>query len=365
MGADGTALAKDAAVAVTVPDRVREVAFSGKTLLPFAKGVGLPLKSVNVAKAHLVLYRFNDRAMVDHLADDWFGRTLDGLYQVEDNATKVFEGSLAIASIRNKEVSTTIPVERFVKTLEPGVYVAVATIDGNGDGHRATQWFSVSDVALTSVKTESGLLVVARSLASARPKAGVVVKLFSRTNEILATYRTSADGRVSIPGGLLRGEHGQAAKVVSAYEAGGGFAWLQVDAPSLDLSDLDVKGRAVPAGNDAFLWTDRGVYRPGETIHLGALLRDRDAMPVTGLPASVHVVRPDGIEVESKPIGLAAAAGGTLDYPVPDNAISGTWRFWVSAGDKRNAGQTEVSVQDFVPPRLEAKVASAATALAP
>ena len=367
-GVDGTVLAKDAAVEVRVPDRSPEVAFSNKTLLPLAKGVGLPLKSINVAKAHVVLYRFNDRAMVGHLADDWFGRNLDGIYQVEDNATKVFEGSLDIASIFNKEVSTTIPVESVVKRLEPGVYVAVASIEGGSrEGRRssATQWFSVSDVALTSVKTESGLLVLARSLASAKPRPGVVVKLFSRANDILATYRTDADGRVSIPGGLLRGEHGQAPKVVSAYEAGGGFAWLQVDAPSLDLSDLDVTGRAVPAGNDAFVWTDRGVYRPGETIHLGTLLRDRDAMPVAGLPASVHVVRPDDIEVEAKPIDLSAAAGGTLDYHVPDNAISGTWRFWVSAGDKRDVGQTEVSVQDFVPPRLEAKVESAATALAP
>ena len=365
-GTDGTVLGKDAAVEVKVPDRNRQISFSNKTLLPFAKGVGLPLKSVNVAKAKIALYRFNDRAMVDHLADDWFGRNLDGIYQVEDNATKVFDGSLDIASVSNKEVSTTIPVASFVKTLEPGVYVAQATIDdGSGDGRSATQWFSVSDVALTTVKTESGLLVLARSLATAKPKPNVVVKLFSRANEILGTYRTDADGRASIPGGLLRGEHGQAPKVVSAYDAGGGFAWLQVDAPSLDLSDLDTKGRAVPAGNDAFVWTDRGVYRPGETIHLGTLLRDRNADPVTGLPASVHIVRPDDIEVEAKPIDLSASAGGTLDWHVPDNAISGTWRLWISAGDKREVGRTEVSVQDFVPPRLEAKVESASTSLAP
>ena len=363
-GTDGTFLPKDAAVEVKVPDRSREVSFSNKTLLPLAKGVGLPLKSINVAKAHVVLYRLNDRAMVDHLADDWFGRNLDGIYQVEDSSTKVFEGSLDIASVSNKEVSTTIPIASFVKTLEPGVYVAVASIDGgSGEGRSATQWFSVSDVALTSVKTDSGLLVLARSLATAKPKKGVVVKLFSRANEILGSYRTDADGRVSVPGGLLRGEHGQAAKVLSAYDVGGGFAWLQVDAPSLDLSDLDIKGRAAPAGNDAFVWTDRGVYRPGETIHLGALLRDRNTMPVNGLPASVHIVRPDEIEVEARPIDLSAAAGGTLDWHVPDNAVSGTWRFWVSAGDKRAVGQTEVAVQDFVPPRLEAKVEAAATAL--
>ena len=366
-GIDGTMLSKTVPAQVTVPDKEPSLAFNAaKTLLPFAKGVGLPVKSVNVSKAHIVLYRFNDRTMIDHLADDWFGHDLDGLYQVEDNATKVFEGTLDIASIRNQQISTTMPIDTLVKGLEPGVYVAVASpavAAGTTGSPSATQWFSVSDVGLTAVKTPSGMLVVARSLRSALPKPGVVVKLFSRANEILGTYRTDADGRLTIPGGLLRGEHGQAPKVVAAYDAGGGFSWLQVDAPSLDLSDLDIKGRAPPSGNDAFVWTDRGVYRPGETVHLGALLRDRDAKPVAGLPMTIHVVRPDEIEVEAKPLDLSAAVGGTLDYHVPDNAVSGTWRFWASAGDKSNVGQVEVSIQDFVPPRLEAKIEPDSTSL--
>ena len=359
---DGTFLPKDVQAEVRVPDRARQVSFApGKTLLPFAKGVGLPLRSINVAKAHITLYRFNDRTMVDHITDDWFGHDLDAASQIEDNTTKVFDGSLDIVPVRNKEVSTTIPIDAFVKSLEPGVYVALASV-GEGEAN-ATQWFSVSDVGLTSVKTDSGLLVVARSLQTAKPKPGVVVKLFSRANEILGTYRADADGRVMIPGGLLLGEHGEAAKVVAAYDDGGGFAWLQVDAPSLDLSDLDIKGRTPPAANDAFVWTDRGVYRPSETVHLGALLRDRDAKPVTGVPMTIHVVRPDDIEVEAKPLDLSAASGGTLDFAMPDNAVSGTWRFWASAGDKTAIGQVEISVQDFVPPRLEAKVEANATAL--
>ena len=365
-GVDGTSLPKSVTVVVRVPDRVPAVSFNAaKTLLPFTKGVGLPIKSVNVAKAHVVLYHLNDRTMVDHLADDWFGHDLDGIYQVEDNATKVYEGSLDIAAVRNKQVATTMPLDALVKGLQPGVYVAVAspTVAGKDAGPSATQWFSVSDLGLTTIKTQAGMLVVARSLQSALPQPGVTVKLFSRANEVLGTYRTGPEGRLTIPSGLLRGAHGEAPKVVAAYSEGGGFAWLQVDAPALDLADLDLKGRTPPDGNDAFLWTDRGVYRPGETVHLGALLRERDAKPVAGVPMTIHVVRPDDIEVETRPIDLAAASGGTLDYPIAENAVSGTWRFWASAGDKREIGQVEVSVQDFVPPRLEAKVESAATAL--
>ena len=78
--------------------------------------------------------------------------------------------------------------------------------------------------------------------------------------------------------------------------------------------------------------------------------------PVSGLPLSVHIVRPDAIEVEKRAIALDSASGGTFDFHVPDNAYSGAWRIWASAGDKSEIGSVSVSVQDFVPPRLEAKL---------
>ena len=35
----------------------------------------------------------------------------------------------------------------------------------------------------------------------------------------------------------------------------------------------------MPAGLDAFVYTERGVYRSGETVHVTALLRDARGMP--------------------------------------------------------------------------------------
>ena len=45
-------------------------------------------------------------------------------------------------------------------------------------------------------------------------------------------------------------------------------------------------GRPAPGPIDAFLYSDRGVYRPGETVELMALVRDsqgyaRDSLPLT------------------------------------------------------------------------------------
>ncbi len=364
--ADGTALGKDVSVDVTVPDRDASVSFeNGKTLLPYTVGVGLPLRSVNVGKAHVVLYRVGDRGLADQVGNDWFGQALSGysLNQLADKASKVFEGRVDIASKPNQQVSTALPVDQLVKALQPGVYAAVATIDGrptDDDTERATQWFSVSDVGLLTVKTDAGLLVVAHSLQSAEPMAGVEVHLLARSNEVLGTYRTDADGRLMIPGGLLRGKGGDAAKVLTASTPRGDYSWLQVDDPALDLTDLDTKGRTPPGPLDAFLWSDRGIYRPGETIHLGVLLRDAQAKLVPSTPVVLHLVRPDGIEVDHLKPDLARAGGGTLDIPVPDNAYSGDWTVWAGAGTTdEHIGTLSVSVQDFVPPRLEAKIEDA------
>ena len=373
-GADGTALPKDVTVAVRVPDRDPQLSFDkGKTLLPYAKGVGLPVRSVNVDRAHVALYRLSERALADQLAADWYGLALNGynLDQMVAHASKLYEGSLDIAVQRNRMVTTAIPIDEVVRTLTPGVYVAVASADAaraDRDDEKATQWFTVSDIGLTVVKTQAEALVVARSLGSAEPLRDVELRLISRGNEVLAKLRTDAEGRAVLAGALLRGENGDAPSLVTATDAAGGFTAVRLDTPALDLSDLDIGGRAPPAVNDAYLWTDRGVYRPGETIHLGALLRDRSARLVDprlagGVPLTIHIVRPDGIEIDSKPLALPTSGGGTIDVALAGNSVSGTWRLWAGIGasgqgstEKGKVGEVSVSVQDFVPPRLDAKV---------
>ena len=359
--ADGSTLPKDVSVDVSVPDREARVTFDGrKTILPYAPGVGLPLHSVNVAKAHVTVYRFTDRALVGSQMSEWFGQDLDGytLGQVADRSARVFDGTVDIASKPNQDVATALPIDALLKGIKPGIYAAIAIpADRQPDDSdtRATQWFSVSDVGLVSVKTEDGMLVSARSLKTALPLAAVEIKLVATSNEVLQTWTTGADGLVTIPAGLLRGEGGNTPRLLTASTASGDFTPLNLEDPALDLSDLDLDGRTPPGPLDAYLWTDRGIYRPGETMHLGALLRGLDERPVKA-PIVIHILRPDGIEVDHRPIDLDQAGGGSIDIPVPDNAYSGDWTLWAGTTGTTHLGAVTVSVQDFVPPRLEAKI---------
>ena len=76
-------------------------------------------------------------------------------------------------------------------------------------------------------------------------------------------------------------------------EAGDDLVALDLTAAAFDLSDRGVEGQPHPGPLDAFAWTDRGIYRPGETVQVMALLRDAAGAPAD-LPAHVVVKRPNG-----------------------------------------------------------------------
>src|SRR5690606_21528038 len=90
----------------------------------------------------------------------------------------------------------------------PGIYVLAARPDGaltNDWDSVATQWFVVSDLGLAAVSGDDGTHVHVRSLSTARPLAGIELSLVARSNEVLGTAVTDADGVAVFPAGLMRG----------------------------------------------------------------------------------------------------------------------------------------------------------------
>ena len=92
---------------------------------------------------------------------------------------------------------------------------------------------------------------------------------------MLGTAKTDSRGYARFDAGLKRGEGGLAPAVLVAETPDGDYAFLDLATAAFDLTDRGVKGRDAPGPIDAFAYTDRGVYRPGEDVHLTALARDR------------------------------------------------------------------------------------------
>ncbi len=360
-------LAKSADFTIFVRDRKPFVRFSGKAyVLPRTGQRGIPVLSVNTKAVGLSIYRIGDRNLVETLLGYDFQRNLSR-YQAEqlanERGAKIWTGELAVESKLNAEVTTAFPLDQAVKDLGPGVYAMTAEAKdaiSNDYGQQATQWFIVSDLGLTAYSAHDGIDVFVHSLASAEPRGSVDVRLMARNNEVLAVRQTDRNGFIHFEAGLARGEGGVAPAAIVASEKAD-YAFLSLKSPAFDLSDRGVAGRPVPAGLDAFVYTERGVYRTGETVAVTALLRDARGAAAPNAPLTVVAERPDGVEYRRAVVADQGLGGHTLSVPIVASAATGTWRIAAYTDPKRPpVGETTFMVEDYVPDRIEFDLTAAA-----
>jgi uncharacterized protein YfaS (alpha-2-macroglobulin family) len=363
-------LPKSTDFTIYVRDRKPFARFAGKAyVLPKTGQRGIPVLSVNTDAVSIAVYRIGDRNLIDTILGGDFQRGVTG-YQAEqlgsERGVKVWSGELAVDPKLNTEVTTAFPVTQAVGDLAPGVYVMTAAPkDAKTEDYEqvATQWFIVSDLGLTAYSTPNGIDVFVHSLASAEALAGAELRLVARNNEVLATQRTDSSGFVHFDAGLARGEGGLSPAAIVALIRGD-YAFLSLKSPPFDLTDRGVAGRVAPGALDAFVYTERGVYRSGETVHITALLRDARAVAVTG-PLTLVVERPDGVEYRRAIIGDQGVGGRSLSLPLNAAAASGTWRVRAFTDPKRPpVGETTFMVEDYVPDRLEFDLAAKAGTMA-
>src|SRR5690349_24266642 len=104
------------------------------------------------------------------------------------------------------------------------------------------------------------------------------------------------------------------------------YAFLSLRTSAFDLSDRGVAGRVVPAGADAFVYAERGVYRSNETVYLTALLRNGQGNAITGTPLTLVIERPDGVEYRRAVLPDQGAGGRSMSIPLNSAVPTGTWR---------------------------------------
>ena len=361
-------LSKSADFNIYVRDRKPLVRFTGKAyVLPRSGQRGIPVVSVNTAAVALEIYRIGDRNLLETVVGREFQRSLER-YDLnrltEERGSQVWKGEMTVEQTLNTDVTTAFPVDQAIGALSPGVYVVVAQPVGathDDFDALATQWFIISDLGLTAFSGNDGIHAFVHSLDTTQSKGAIEVRLLSRGNEVLASKRTSDVGHVQFEANLTRGEGALAPAMLIATDAKGDYAFLSLKAPPFDLSDRGVSGRVVPAGLDAFVYTERGVYRSGETVQVTTLLRDGQGIAALDVPLTLVVERPDGVEYRRSVVPDQGVGGRALAVTLVSSAPTGTWRVRAFTDPKRPpVGEATFMVEDYVPDRLEFELASKA-----
>lgn len=370
----GKALPRTERFNVSVADRSPSLSFQGNSyILPGRGKRELPLDAVNVDAAAVKVLRINDRNLINEinqgrvssLMAEWDADRVAAL-----SGELVWQGEIEIESVRNRTVSTAIPIGEVLPDPEPGIYIVMAIPKAERQGYvyqEATQWMVVTDIGISAHSGADGMHVFLRSLEDAAPLAGLDVQLVARNNEVLGRTKADASGAARFDPGLLRGKGGAAPGAVMAFGKSGAFSFLDLTKPAFDLTDRGVGGRPGAGPIDAFLYTERGVYRPGETVELIALLRDEKARALDSLPLSLRIRRPDGTVQDTVTFNEGARDGAQhLSLPLSASARTGKWSVEALVDpDAPPVGRTSFQVEDFVPERMEVSLTPLAPTIAP
>jgi hypothetical protein len=366
----------DETFTLTFGDRPAYVGFAGDgVILPRSEADGIAIETVNVSRLHIQVLRVPDRILSQYSIDqgernEEGGWNYWGFNSAADEVgVQVYEGELDVdTSRRNSAVTTVFALGATLSELRAGAYVVKVRDASPGAGQNGERqndsvasdyrWILYTDMALQSFSGATGIDVVVRSLHSARPMSGVTLTLIAQNNEELARVRSDSDGHVRFNEALVNGDGPARARYIMAYGADGDFAALDLQRAGLDLSDRGVDGRSTPGDVDAYLYTERGVYRPGERVRLIGLIRDEIGRAIANRPSTLVVYRPNGTEARRIRMTDAVAAGAIAkNIDLDRSSPRGVWRAELLVdGQDAVAGSVSFSVEDFVPERLRVQI---------
>ncbi|MCK7594647.1 alpha-2-macroglobulin family protein [Pseudomarimonas salicorniae] len=311
---------------------------------------GLPVVGVNAPEADVEIFRVRPERY-SAFFQRWRGSGERGSWELQDIAKladSVYATRYALDSVPNERQISHIPVQGIAELREPGVFFAVMRRPGEFGGQYAATHFFVTDIGLHLRGYREAMWVHTASLSSGQPRGGVVVELRDDKGRLLAEGETAGDGGVML-------DVPPRPEQVLVARAGREIAVLSLRQPALDLAEFPVAGRPF-TGMDAFIWSGRDLYRPGERLGASILLRDHDGRLPDALAPVFAVLRlPDGRSLAPRVLEPGELGSFRLEYPIAEDAPTGRWQLAVFADPKgeRSLGRFDFRVEEFLPERLK------------
>jgi uncharacterized protein YfaS (alpha-2-macroglobulin family) len=203
----------------------------------------------------------------------------------------------------------------------------------------------VSDVGAAFKRESDGTWHAAASdLRSARPLAGATVTLYSYQRRALASAQTGSTGLC-----VLKPEGDPAFATV---QSGNQTSWLKVDEGStLAVGHFDIGGEKADSGLKGFLYGERGVWRPGDVMHLTFILYDRTGKLPSAYPVSFELEDPLGRVVRTGTYTDSINGFYSIDAATSQDAPTGTYVARVKAGGRTFS--KNLKVETVMPNRLK------------
>jgi len=341
---DEETLGQEKSVSVLIPEYRPRFQFEyGTGILSPLGNLTLDARAVNVEGLELNAWRVHENNLITHL------------HHVRTDATS--------RSVLNKKIELDLPPGKPQKLMldlkgllpaSTGIYRVRANATNMrwaGDSALVT----ITDLALTAKAERAGSLVWVTSLRTGEPVSDAEVKAMTFNNQTLTSARTDANGIARL---RFANNHPDGKMWVITAEKNGDLAYLKPEDNQWVIDDVKQSGRPYAENYEVMLYTERGAYRPGETIHVTGIIRERTGEIPPPFPLALKVTRPDGRQVAELVVQPSDSNQGVFnaDFPTRSDSQTGPYSLRVTLpGSQESLGSVRTLVEAFIPVRMEVK----------
>ena len=192
------------------------------------------------------------------------------------------------------------------------------------------------------------LWIAVNNILDTKPVAKAQVTIYNFQLQPIGKGETNGEGLVEItPKGV---------PFIAVAEADKQKAYVRVvDGEEQSVSRFDVEGKDIQKGLKGFIYGERGVWRPGDTLHISFMLEDREKRIPDKHPVALEIYNPRG-QFYTKMISTQGTNGFyTFAVPTQADDPTGLWNAYVKVGG--TAFHKSLRIETIKPNRLKITLA--------
>lgn len=205
--------------------------------------------------------------------------------------------------------------------------------------------------------------VFVANFSTGAPSPDTEITILGRNGNAIWAGRTDASGHTEIPA-FPWSEYKNARQPVAVVARKNNdvsfIPYNSAYSQRIDTSKFDVGGTYSYTNTplNAFIFSDRGIYRPGEDVTIGAIVKNKTFKSLAGIPVRLEIEDSRARKILAKNISLSPDGMFDTTYSIPSSAPLGEYVARVYSLNVREKpqdilGQTTFSVQEFTPDTLK------------
>jgi len=203
------------------------------------------------------------------------------------------------------------------------------------DNPCTSSYYHNRSVSRNVLATDLGLMAIAggnhemtiliHNILTTKPESGVKVDLYNYQNQKISEGKSNGDGMLTLS------YTGTPFYVIATKD--NQRSYLRVDKGSaLSLSDFDASGEVVQRGIKGFIYGERGVWRPGDVLHLSFMLNDRTKKLPSNIPVVMELTNPLGQLYQRQTQVNGVMGVYAFSMVTESDAPTGAWTATVKVG---------------------------------